>query len=170
MKFSVAPWLTSVEKRIPALKTLQRLVSREAGSALVEMAVALPIMMVMLTGIFSFSMALYQKLQLAEAVSNGGRFLATERGDTDPCQNTTNAIYAAAPGLSQGSVSLTYTIGTQSYAAGTTSCPGAGGAANPNMTAGGNATIQASYPCSLSVYGMKFTSCTVASQITEVVQ
>ena len=146
------------------------LVCGEHGGALVEMAVSLPIMLVMLTGIFSFSIALYQKLQLSEAISNGGRFLATERGDIDPCQKTTNAIYSAAPGLSQSNISLTYTIGTQSYTAGTTSCPGTGGVANPNMTAGGTATISATYPCSLSVYGMKFASCNMSSQITEVVQ
>ena len=170
MKLSVAPWLTSVEKRIPALNILRRLVSPDAGGALVEMAVTLPILMVMFTGIFSFSMALYQKLQLSEAVSNAGRFLATERGDTDPCQKTTNTIYTAAPGLTQSDINLTYTLGSQSYGAGTTSCPGAGGVANPNMTAGGNATIRATYPCSLSVYGMKFASCSLSSQITEVVQ
>jgi Flp pilus assembly protein TadG len=134
------------------------------------MAVALPIMMIMLTGIFSFSMALYQKLQLAEAISNAGRVLAAERGDTDPCQKTTNAIYSAAPGLSQNSLKLTYTLGSQSYSEGTTSCPGAGGAANPYMVAGGTATITATYPCSLSVYGMKLASCSLGSQITEVVQ
>ena len=74
------------------------LVSSEHGGALVEIAVAMPILMVMLTGIFSFSIALYQKLQLSEAVSNGGRYLATARGQTDPCSLTTSAIYAAASG------------------------------------------------------------------------
>ena len=69
------------------------------GGALVEMAVTLPIVMAVMTGIFSFSIALYQKLQLAEAVSNAGHLLATDRGDTDPCTTATNAVYAAAPGL-----------------------------------------------------------------------
>jgi Flp pilus assembly protein TadG len=162
--------LTPLKTQFPALKVLRCLRSEDHGGALVEMAVALPIMMIMLTGIFSFSMALYQKLQLAEAVSNAGRVLAAERGDTDPCQKTTNAIYAAAPGLSRNSLTLTYTLGSQSYSAGTISCPGAGGVANPYMVAGGTATITATYPCSLSVYGMKLASCSLGSQITEVVQ
>jgi hypothetical protein len=38
------------------------------------------------------------------------------------------------------------------------------------MVAGGTATITATYPCSLSVYGMKLASCSLGSQITEVVQ
>jgi hypothetical protein len=38
------------------------------------------------------------------------------------------------------------------------------------MTAGGSAQIIATYPCSLQVYGVKYASCNMASQITEVVQ
>ena len=46
--------------------------SDSEGGALVEMAVTLPLIMLIMTGIFSFSMALYQKLQLAEAVAAAG--------------------------------------------------------------------------------------------------
>jgi hypothetical protein len=52
------------------------------GGAPVEMAVSLPVVLLLMTGIFSFSTALYQKLQLAEAVSNAGRVLAAEREDS----------------------------------------------------------------------------------------
>jgi len=144
--------------------------SDEMGGALVEMAIALPIMMIMLTGIFSFSMALYQKLQLAEALSSGGRVLAADRGDIDPCQTATSAIIASAPGLQPSQLRLTYTIGGVNYGSGTTSCPGSGSTANANMTAGGVAQIQASYPCSLSVYGRSFASCNLGYQISENVQ
>jgi len=48
------------------------------------MAVTLPIVMAVMTGIFSFSIALYQKLQLAEAVSNAGHMLVTDGGDNGP--------------------------------------------------------------------------------------
>jgi Flp pilus assembly protein TadG len=145
-------------------------VSDSEGGALVEMAVTLPIIMAVMTGIFSFSIALYQKLQLAEAVSNAGHLLATDRGDTDPCTTATNAIYAAAPGLAQSKLTLTYTLNGDNYGSGVTTCPGASGAANSNMVAGQNAEIQATYTCSLGVYGTKYTSCNIASQITEVVQ
>ncbi len=37
------------------------------GGALVEMAISLPILLLIMTGIFSFSVALYQKLQLARS-------------------------------------------------------------------------------------------------------
>jgi Flp pilus assembly protein TadG len=144
--------------------------SDNEGSALVEMGIALPVILVLMTGIFSFSIALYQKLQLAESVSNAGRMIAVDRGDSDPCQTATSAIYAAAPGLSKSNISVTYVLGGVNYGAGVTSCPGSSGAANANMTAGGSAQIIATYPCSLQVYGVKYASCNMASQITEVVQ
>jgi len=144
--------------------------SGERGSALVELALALPVLMLMLTGIFSFSVALYQKLQLAEALSSGGRVLAASRGEADPCSTATAAIYAASPSLNPNSMTLTYRIGGVSYPAGTTSCPGPSGAANPNMTAGGSGQIIATYPCTLSVYGLNFASCSIGTQITENIQ
>jgi Flp pilus assembly protein TadG len=140
------------------------------GGALVEMAVTLPIVMAVMTGIFSFSIALYQKLQLCEAISNGGRLLATDRGDIDPCNTATQAIYGAAPGLSHTSLTLTYTLNGNSYGSGTTSCPGSSGGANANMVSGGTAQITASYSCSLAVYGWRATGCSLQSGITEVVQ
>jgi Flp pilus assembly protein TadG len=141
------------------------------GGALVEMAVTLPIVMAVMTGIFSFSIALYQKLQLAEAVSNAGHLLATDRGDNDPCQTATNAIYGAAPGLTQSKLTITYTLNGANQGTGTTSCAASPStAANSNMVAGQNAEIQATYTCTLGVYGMKYTGCSISSQITEVVQ
>src|SRR5579871_6740958 len=80
------------------------------GGALVEMAVSLPIMLLIMTGIFSFSIALYQKLQLAEAVGNAGRMLAVDRGSQDPCADAATAIYAAAPGLAKSQISFIFTL------------------------------------------------------------
>jgi Flp pilus assembly protein TadG len=140
------------------------------GGALVEMAVTLPVIMAIMTGIFSFSMALYQKLQLSEAISNAGRLLATDRGDTDPCNTATNAFYAAAPGLAHGSLTLTYTLNGTSYGSGTTTCPGSSGAANANMVSGGTAQLNATFACSLGVFRMKAMTCSLQQSITEVVQ
>lgn len=137
------------------------------GSALVEMAVSLPIMLMVLTGIFSFSIALYQKLELAEAVSTGARGLAVDRGDPNPCSVATTAIYAAAPTLTQSKFTLTYVLNGVSTG---TSCPGTGGAQNTNMIQGGNAQITATYPCVIGVYNFVYPNCTINYQVTEVVQ
>jgi Flp pilus assembly protein TadG len=142
--------------------------SENEGSALVEIAVTLPVVMLIMTGLFSFSIALYQKLQLAEAISAGGRVLAVDRGDTDPCKTAATAIYAAAPGLAQGSINLTFVLNSVTTNAAT--CPGTSGAANPNMTSGGSAQIQATYPCTLMVYSKSFGACSMQTAVTEVVQ
>jgi Flp pilus assembly protein TadG len=143
--------------------------NREEGSALVEMAVTLPLIMLIMTGVFSFSVALYQKLQLAEAVSNAGRYLAVDRGDHDPCATAVNAIYAAAPGLKSSSITITVTLNGVKNTSGT--CPGTGTATpNSNLAEGSNAMIQASFPTGVAVFGAKYATFNLASQITEVVQ
>ncbi len=150
------------------LRSLLR--SREEGGALVEVAVTLPVVMVIMTGIFSFSIAIYQKLQLAEAVSVGGRQLAVSKGQTDPCAFTTSAIYAAAPGLDSTSITLTYYLNgtsptnTTSNGAGITKC------ASTLLIPGTYAQVVATYPCTLNVYGMSYADCGQGTQITEVVQ
>jgi Flp pilus assembly protein TadG len=137
------------------------------GSALVEMALSLPFMLLIMTGIFSFSVALHQKLELAEAVSNGGRVLAVDRGDTNPCSTAAAAIYAAAPTLAQSRFTLTFVLNGISTGA---SCAGPGGGANANLVTGGNANVTASYPCVIGVYNFGFPNCTLTSQLTEIVQ
>lgn len=154
------------------------------GGALVEMAISLPIMLLVMTGIFSFSVALYQKLQLAQAVGNAGRLLAVDRGSNDPCADATNAIYAAAPGLTQSGISVTYNLYNPNPPSGGTGAIGSSGAlgkscytagGNVYMGAGGTAEIQASYSgCMLNivnVWGKNMKgACTLSAQVTEVVQ
>ncbi len=148
------------------------------GNALVEMAVTLPLIMLIMTGIFSFSMALYQKLQLAEAVAAAGRQLAVDRGSHDPCADVMNAIYNGAPGLSQTTLNkgVVVTINGTTEPSGT--CPGSGTTgANDDLNGaqGKNVQVQATYPITLSVVniwgsGQGFGSVNLVSQVTEVVQ
>lgn len=133
------------------------------GGALVETAVVMPVILLLMTGIFSFSTALYQKLELAQAVGVGGRFLAVDRGDTDPCSATAAKIYAAAPTLIQSKISLSFVLNGTSYS--TATCSG-----TTNMVSGGSAQVTATYPCSFSVYGKNFGSCSLSERATEVVQ
>jgi Flp pilus assembly protein TadG len=155
----------------------------QVGSALVEMGIAMPVMLLMLTGIFSFSVVLYQKLQLGESVSNAGRVMALERGDTDPCATTASAIYAAAPALAKSNLTLTFVLGgtnTSGTVTGGTTYGGTKGTA-PTCTAAGNggaaalqsgwpAQISATYPCNFSVYANNLGSCSVSTTVIEVIQ
>jgi Flp pilus assembly protein TadG len=146
------------------------------------MAVVLPLLMIVLTGIFSFSIALHQRLQLAEALSAGGRVLALERSQANPCTDTANAIYAAAPGLAQSKLTLSITVGSTTggtITGGTTysaaqgaapTCSDAGQGGTAALQAGWGGQITATYPCSLAVYGIDLGSCSIATQVTEVIQ
>jgi len=154
--------------------------SDERGSALVEMALALPITLMVLTGIFSFSVVLYQKLQLSSAVDRGGTVLSLERGDSDPCLTAANAIYAAAPGLKKTSLKITFTLGGTNtggtisggtnYGTNVTTCTAAGASGGAALQAGWPAQIYATYPCSFGIYGVSLGSCSIKSSISEVIQ
>jgi Flp pilus assembly protein TadG len=144
--------------------------SGSEGGALVEFAVTLPVVLLLITGIFTFSIALYQKLMLAEAVSDGGRFLAVARGDNDPCQETAAKIYdSVSVGLNKSNLTLNITInGTKTTISGGST--GAACAGTTDMVAGGSATVSADYTCSLAVYGYSFPGCSLGTQVTEVIQ
>jgi Flp pilus assembly protein TadG len=142
------------------------------GNAVLETALTMPIVLLILTGIFYFSIALFQKMQLAEAVSVAGRYLAVDRGDTDPCKSTATQLYSAAPGFTQSKLTLTFTLnGTVTNGA---TCPGSGGLANANMVSGATAQVEATYPCTLSfftAFGNKIsTTCSLTSEVTELIQ
>ncbi len=58
----------------------------ENGQAMVEMALALPVLLLVLTGILTFGLAFNNYVLLTEATSIGARTLAISRGaTTDPC-------------------------------------------------------------------------------------
>ena len=130
---------------------------------MVETALVLPIICLLMTGIFSFSIALYQKLELAHGVASGARFLSTDKSDADPCSAAISKIYASAPTLAQSSIGTTFVLDGTSYSAKT--CSG-----TTHLVSGRNAQITATYPCSLTVYGKTFGTCTITESITEVVQ
>lgn len=150
----------------------RRIVAAADGGAVAEVALTLPLILLVMTGIFSFSIALYQKMQLVEAVGVGGAFLAVDRGDSDPCSATAAKVAAAAPGLTASSISLTFILnGVSTTGTGSSStCPGASGQANPNLISGDSAQIQALYPCSITIYGFTIPNCQLGTQITEIVQ
>lgn len=146
------------------------LVSDSEGGAIVEIAVTLPLVMLVMTGIFSFSMALYQKVQLAEAVSNAGHYLAVARGDHDPCANAVADVSAGAPGLTANPIVVTLTLNGTALPQ---SCPGTKATdPSPNFASaqGQRVTVGATYSTSLGVYQSQYSTITLASQISEVVQ
>jgi Flp pilus assembly protein TadG len=136
------------------------------GQSLVEFSFAMPILLITVTGMLSFGIAMHNFLTLTNGVNTGAQTLAMSRGQTsDPCASVLTAIENAAPGLTGTNISLTVVINGNSFPS-TTSCTT--GAAD--MTQGTLAQVTATYPCVLAIYGMGVPSCTLRSQASELIQ
>jgi Flp pilus assembly protein TadG len=138
----------------------------DEGGTLVETAVVLPVLLLIVTGIFTFAIALNNYIELTDAVGISARTLAISRGQTtDPCSTVSAAFYKAAPTLKTASLTFSFVLNGTSYSG--TSCTS--GAAS--LVQGSSAQITATYPCNLAVYGNNYApSCLLKSTTTEVVQ
>ena len=152
------------------------------------MALVLPILLAVLTGIFSFGIALNQYLVLTNAVNNGARAFAMSAPATDgngsimnsgdPCKYAATMITNAASNLN--SANITYTISYTSYlgntsSSGTTTTYTGTGSSQPScsglkMYQYDVVGIKAVYPVSPSVYGWASKSLNLTAQSAEMVQ
>jgi Flp pilus assembly protein TadG len=160
----------SLGKRVRArLRT-----SHEGGQAAVEFALVLPILLIVLTGIFWFGITLNHYLQLTNAVGIGGELLSVSRGAADPCAAATQAIANAAPLLNSANLAYTIVLTPQ----GGTGASYSSSCSSATLATGENAQVTVTYPCTLplSIFSLPplFTihtpSCTLKAQVTELVQ
>jgi Flp pilus assembly protein TadG len=141
------------------------------GQSLVEFALTLPVLLLVLTGITTFGLAMNNYLMLTEATSVGARQIAVSRAQTlDPCSVASAAVYAAAPSFNQSKFTFTFTFNGVNYSGAScaSSSPTTGAAGN--LKQGMPATVNVTYPCSLIAYKYNFGTCNLQAQTTEVVQ
>lgn len=153
------------------LLSLESLQGPDDGQSLIEFAVTLPVLLMVVTGMLIFGIAINNYLQLTDATNVGARALSMSRGASDPCQVVYNAVTAAAPTLkASGTSALSFSTSINGGTAYTTSsCTGASSALSNAQ--GGYITVLVTYPCNLKFYNFnKFTSCTLSAQTTEMVQ
>lgn len=135
----------------------------EEGGALVEIALTVPVLLGVLTGIITFGIAYSNQLTLTQAVGAAGQYLAQIRTSTsNPCADTFTALKNAAPGLTAANITMTLTMsGTQKTG---TSCSGS----QTLLVQGAPVSVYATYPCSLAIYGKSFAgSCQLTAKVTE---
>jgi Flp pilus assembly protein TadG len=146
--------------------------SDERGSSLVELALCLPILLMIVTAITSFGIVLNNYLMLTSAVEVGGRQLAIISGDTlDPCKDVANTIAAASPLLKSTNLKFTFNFNGTAYSnlAYPTATTCTAGAAQVVQAL--PMSVQVTYPCSLSIYGKNLVpNCTLSAQVTELEQ
>jgi Flp pilus assembly protein TadG len=144
----------------------------QEGQAMVEMALILPVLLLVVTGILVFGLAFNNYLLLTEATSVGARTLAISRGETtDPCATAAAAIYAAAPLLVAADLSFTFVLNGTTYTGPSCNSGSSTTGAAGNLKQGAYAVVTVTYPCSLAVYGANYApNCSLQSQIAELVQ
>jgi Flp pilus assembly protein TadG len=152
--------------RIAAMR-IPDLISNAGGASAVEFAFIAPILIMLVLGIAKFGLVLNNYLTLTEAVATGARNLALSRTtSTTPYTSTITQVQSAAVNLASGSMAITTTIN--------------GAACNNNTTCqtalttagtGGAATVRATYPCDLEIFGYNFApGCTLSSSTTDMIQ
>lgn len=158
-------------RRRPAVSARLRdlAIGDESGSALAEMAfVVVPLMVLMITGMVFFGIALNNDLALNNAVQAGAEQLALLRGNVaDPCASTVTDVQSAAPGLTASSLRYTVTLGGTSYTSSGTTAPSCAGV---TMTTGEVAVLTVTYPVTVSVFAMGSHTYTMTATTTELIQ
>ncbi len=127
------------------------------------MALVVPVLMTVMTGLITFAMAYSNQVTLTQAVGSAGQYLAQIRTSTsNPCADTYTALTNAAQGLNPATITMTVTMNGTSYTE--NSCSGL----QTQLIQGAPVTVYATYPCNLEIYKMNFTTaCTLAAKVTE---
>ena len=145
--------------------------SNKRGQSLIELAVSLPLLLLIVTGIMTFGIALNNYLTLTNAVTVGGELLAVSRGQTtDPCATAANAITQVSPLLNPASFKFTFSLNGTGYSGASCSSSSTTTGAAGNLVQGAAAQVTASYPYTYSIYGVPVSSGTMTAQTTEIVQ
>ena len=127
----------------------------EEGGALIEIALTVPVLLGIVTGVCTFGIAFSNQLSLTQAVGSAGQYLSQIRTtSTNPCADA----FSIPDGFD-----LLEANGTTPTQTGN-SCAGS----QTNLVQGSPVTVYATYPCTLAVYGVSFASgCQLSAKVTE---
>jgi Flp pilus assembly protein TadG len=146
-----------------ARRGARRRLRRENGQATVEFAIILPVLLLLVTGIIQFGLLYNKYITLTDAVRTGARTLALGRGLNDPCDPAVSQTVNAASnvGLTASQVTTTLsspdTCGSGGYPSRT------GG----NEVQGDQATVSATQPVTLSLFGIPVYSLTLSASASD---
>jgi hypothetical protein len=146
------------EARFSRGRVGSRLHCGKEGQSIVEFALVLPILMILVVGLFGFGLYIAYFQDLTQAVGNAGQTLAQERGSAtplNPCADALAAIKSASP-LYMNTANITLVVkftpygGTTPVVLGGNSCSGSD--TNTELggkTSGGQVFVSAqyAYPC-----------------------
>ena len=141
---------------------LRHLARNSAGTAAIEFAFVLPILLLAALGTFQFGLTINNYLMVTDAARAGGRVLALSRGSSTPYSDTVSQVRSSASDLTASSLTIVTSINGTACTSDTT-CQTA-----LTSAAGQPAYVSVTYPCSLRVLNFDFApSCTLRAQTTE---
>ncbi len=139
-----------------------KLLTDQSGAAAVEFALIAPVLFLLVVGIAQFGIALNNYVLLTDAVGTGARQLSVSRGTSTPRSSTVTMLQNAATGLVTGSITITTKVN------GTACADDSACSTALTSAAGQAATVTATYPCDLNVFGINFApSCSLSSTMSE---
>ena len=142
-----------------------RLERDRRGVTALEFAIVVPCLLLVLLGITKFGLAINNYEMLTGGTQAAARQFALSRGSSTPSSTATTALYNGTPNLTQANITVTLKV-NGSTCTGDTACQTALTSAE-----GKPATVTATYPCDLSIYGYDFApNCTLTSQMTESIE
>jgi Flp pilus assembly protein TadG len=165
--------------RLPLIKRALTETLRQAmkmrdvsGTALIEFAFVMPLLMMMLVGMFMFGLTIHDYISVTGAAEAGMLQLTVSRGSTTPWTTTKNVIYAAAPTLLQTSLTISMTVNGTVCTTGATDAVKDTACTTALSTAAGlPASVTVRYPCKLKVLKVSYlNNCTVSATPTGRVQ
>ena len=120
----------------------------ERGQTMTEFAIVLPVLAFVLFAILQFGIVFNNYITLTNAVRAGGRTAAVSRTAASPVTVTVNRVKSAASDLTQTSINVSV--------------------ATPNgWNPGKDVTVTATYPYSVSLFGLVVKSGNLSSSVTE---
>ena len=144
---------------------------QEDGQALVEFAIVLPLLLMLVTGIIQFGLLFNKYITLTDAARNGAQTLAIGRGLSNPCDPAVLQTIqsGSATGLTAAQVTPELLVGLRLLRHGNLHYNTSGNA-NGTEIQGDQATVTATQPFSLSVFGMGLVQMNLSASASDAVQ
>jgi Flp pilus assembly protein TadG len=146
---------------------------REDGQALVELALAMPVLLLLIMAIIQFGLMFSTYTNLTDAARTGARELALGRGLSDPCDLAINQTVKSTAGeftLPSLDVTPSFTDTTGTTPADSCGTGSGGTYTGGNENVGDEATVSIAYPYTLSVFGMGIMHLTLHASASDAVE
>lgn len=138
----------------------------ERGQSTAEFALVLPVLLLLVTGVIQFGLLFDHYITLTDAVRSGARTLSLGRGLSDPCDAAVSQTLNSAGSIGLTASQVTTTL-SGSDTCGTGSYPNRTGG---NEVQGDQATVTATQPFTLSVFGLPVYQLNLSASASDAVE